>query len=70
MKTPILTIKTLVIMLPLLLLNGELKSRTPTMEHPSLVVNEPLKLKLLKIRHQVQRGQIILLQNSIESKLK
>lgn len=71
MRTPILIIKTFVVILPLLVLQGDtFVSKIPKRTNQTnLIVAEPLQLKLLKIRHQVQQGEIILLQNNIESNL-
>ncbi|WP_323027993.1 hypothetical protein [Gelidibacter japonicus] len=71
MRTGTLIIKSIAVTITLLLFNGD-KIREipqPPLIYQELTVKEPLQLRLLKIKHQMQRGQIILLQNSIESKI-
>lgn len=73
MKTPTLVIKTLLVAIPLLLFNSDMAISTSGYQKPlekeAVTTVEPLQLQLLKVRREVQRGQIIMLQNAIQSKL-
>lgn len=69
MKTHILIIKTLIVAFPLMFLTGDGSRPKVRPVKKELIVREPLQLQLLKIRYEAQRGQIILLQNAIQSKI-
>lgn len=69
MKTPLL-IKTFSFLVLLMVTSSNgFKHSKPKIEFDKTIIQEPLELKLLRIRHKMQQGQIRMLQSSIEAKL-
>lgn len=71
MKTTTLHLKTMMVAMMLIFFSDIEPPKTIIKQEklPSTTWQEPLQLSLLKIKHELQRGQIILLQNSIENQL-
>lgn len=71
MKTTTLHLKTMMVAMMLIFFSDIEPPKTIIKQEklPATTWQEPLQLSLLKIKHELQRGQIILLQNSIENQL-